>query len=116
MTTDDQSSPNEALRRQAKDWVVHVATGEVTQADLRALERWRVESPLHAEAYAQACKLWGMLESPLEAIALPADPSSAIRTPIKTKPMGRRACLGGRRGASAAAAAGIMIVSPPFDL
>ena len=41
MTMDDQSDPHETLRRQAKDRVVHVATGEATQADLQALERWR---------------------------------------------------------------------------
>ncbi len=116
MTTDDQSSPHEALRRQAKDWVVHVATGEVTQADLQELERWRVESPLHAEAYAQACKLWGMLGSPLEAVARPDGLRSAARPATATRTVRRRAFLGGAAAVSAAAAAGVMVVRPPLDL
>jgi transmembrane sensor len=112
MTMDDQSNPDEALRRQAKDWVVHVATGEATQADLQALERWCVQSPLHAEAYAQACRLWGMLGSPLEAVACSKDPCSVARPPT----MGRRAFLGGAVAATAAVTAGVMVVRPPLDL
>lgn len=110
----DQSSPHEALRRQAKDWVVHVATGEATQADLQALDRWRVQSPLHAEAYAQACKLWGMLGSPLEAAARARNPRSVARLPAMTRPMGRRAFLGGAM--AAAVTAGVVVVRPPLDL
>src|ERR1700677_1967291 len=128
MTMDHQSKPHEALRRRAKDWVVHVATGEATQADLEALERWRFQSPLHAEAYAQACRLWGMLGSPLETAARSKDiakdlvkhlpehlrPAAPPRT--MTRPMGRRAFLGGAVAAPAAPAAGIMVARPPLDL
>jgi transmembrane sensor len=112
MTMDDQSDPHETLRRQAKDWVVHVATGEATQADLQALERWCVQSPLHAKAYAQACRLWGMLGSPLEAVARSRDPRSVARLPT----MGRRAFLGGAVAATAAVTAGVMVARPPLDL
>ncbi|MCA6109653.1 FecR family protein [Bradyrhizobium cenepequi] len=112
---DERSVPHEALRRQAKDWVVHLSTGRVTEADLRALERWRAESPLHAQAYAQACQLWGMLGSPLETAAYPADRAATIRIPIIDRRIGRRAFLGGALAASAAAA-GVMVVRPPLEL
>lgn len=116
MTMDERHVPHEALRRQAKDWVVHIATGEATQADLRALERWRAESPLHAEAYAQACQLWGMLGSPLEVAARSRKLAATVRIPGMSRPIGRRAFLGGTLAASAAVAAGVMIVRPPLEL
>jgi transmembrane sensor len=116
MTMDDQPGPHEVLRRQAKDWIVQIATGEATQADLRALERWRMQSPLHAEAYAQACRLWGMLGSPLEAAVRSRDSRSTVRVPGMTRPIGRRTFLGGAAAASAAVAAGVMVVRPPLDL
>ena len=116
MTMDERSVPHEALRRQAKDWVVHLSTGKVTEADLRALERWRAESPLHAQAYAQACQLWGMLGSPLQTAAYAADKAATIRIPVIRRQIGRRAFLGGTLAASAAAVAGIMVARPPLEL
>jgi transmembrane sensor len=104
MTIDQRHVPHETLRRQAKDWVVHIATGEVTDADLRALERWRGESPMHAEAYQQACQLWGVLETPLRAASRRSSRS-----------IGRRAFLGGGL-AAAAAVTGVMIARPPLAL
>jgi transmembrane sensor len=115
MMVDERSVPHEALRRQAKDWVVHLSTGEVTEADLRALERWRAESPLHAEAYTQACQLWNMLGAPLESTRS-ADRFATVKVPGIRRPIRRRELLGGALAASAAAALGIMIVRPPFEL
>ncbi|MDQ8731537.1 FecR domain-containing protein [Bradyrhizobium sp. LHD-71] len=115
MTIGEERVPHEALRRQAKDWVVHIATGEVTQADLRALERWRAESPLHAQAYAQACQMWSMLELPLRAAARATDQATTIRIPGVRRPIGRRAFMGGALAASAAAA-GVMVTRPPLEL
>jgi transmembrane sensor len=116
MTMDERSVPHEALRRQAKDWVVHLSTGEVTEADLRALERWRAESPLHAQAYLQACRLWNMLEAPLETLARAADPLASVRASGIRRSIGRRELLGGALAASAAAALGIAMVRPPLEL
>jgi transmembrane sensor len=115
MTMDDQTGPDDALRRQAKDWVVHIATGNATQADIQAMERWRAQSPLHANAYAQACRLWEMLESPLNLAARSAPARPAIRLPGMARPIGRRGVLGGAL-AAAAAVAGVMIVRPPLGL
>lgn len=122
-TAPDAASPDalspealssEALRREAKDWVVHLATGEVTTADLRALDAWRGRSVGHAQAYAQACRLWGQLEAPLRAIA-PAGTAASSQRPARAV-LGRRAFLGSALAASAAAVAGAAVVRPPLEM
>ena len=113
-TSAREASSPDALRREAKDWVVHLATGEVTTADLRALEAWRGHSAAHAQAYAQACRLWGQLEAPLRAMA-PAGRAASSRRPARPV-LGRRAFLGGALAASAAAVAGVAMVRPPLEL
>lgn len=110
---DEQTSEEESLRRQAKDWVVQMATGAVTKGDLRALERWRGQSPHHAKAYDEACRLWQALGAPLEAAAREKEGAPGVG---RLPGVGRRAFLGGALAASAAAAAGLMIVRPPFDV
>jgi transmembrane sensor len=109
---DELTDEDEALRRQAKDWVVHLATGAVTQGDLAALERWRAQSPRHAEAYVEACGLWQALGAPLEAAEQVRRPRAAGRLLGVAGPLGRRALLGG----ALAASAGVLLVRPPFDL
>jgi transmembrane sensor len=110
MTTLDET---DSLRREAKDWVVDVATGAVTKSDLLALEQWRAQSPKHAEAYAEACQLWQALGAPLEAAA--RDTSSARRPVGARHSIGRRAVLTGALAASAAGAA-VLAMDPPFEL
>lgn len=116
MTMDDQRDLGEDLRRQAKDWVVHMATGDVTEAELRAFERWRKQSQQHADAHAQACRLWGMLGAPLEVAARPKEGRTTVHFPGFARPIGRRAFLGGALAASAAAVAVATLVRPPLDL
>ncbi|MGO4712705.1 FecR family protein [Bradyrhizobium sp. 2TAF24] len=103
------------LRREAKDWVVHLATGEVTTADLQALAAWRGRSAAHAQAYAQACRLWRQLEAPLRAVAPAEAASPMVRRPARAI-FGRRAFLGGALAASAAAVVGVAVVKPPLEL
>jgi transmembrane sensor len=110
---DEVSEEADTLRRQAKDWVVHVATGELTSGDLNALARWQAQSPRHAQAYAQALQLWHALGAPLQEAASIRASTPAARTAGRL--LGRRAFLGGALAATAAAT-GVMIVHPPLDL
>lgn len=42
----------------AFDWIVRLKSGEATEDDLAALQRWRMESPLHGEAFRTAARMW----------------------------------------------------------
>lgn len=109
---DERSDEPATLRRQAKDWVVHMATGSVTQADVRALTQWRSRSVKHEEAFEQARNLWQALGEPLESSA------TARTAPTDRRwrsALNRRALLGGALATSAAATAA-MLVWPPYDL
>jgi transmembrane sensor len=111
--SESTSTHDEALRREALSWVSRIVLGEATKADLEALRRWRDTSPEHAAALAHAGRLWRGIEAASAtlvstgAVSLPAAvPARALAS--------RRAFLG--VGAAAAAAAGVMIVQPPFSL
>lgn len=111
MMKGDEHDSDELLRNRAKDWVVHLATGDATQADLDEVRRWCARSPRHAAAYAQVCRLWGMLETPL----LEAQ-RHGLGFSGRARPMGRRAFIGGAVAASAAVVAGGLLIRPPLDL
>jgi transmembrane sensor len=114
--TGEHDDDDETLRRQAKDWLVHIATGSATKDELKALDDWRAESPKHAEAFTRASDLWHALGAPLEAVEQARRPQGMARFAATGRLVGRRGFLGGALAASAAAAAGIIVVRPPFDL
>lgn len=101
------------LRDQAKDWVVQLATGEATQGDLQALEQWRAQSPAHAAAFAEACRLWQVLGAPLAAGQTQLAPAATAG--IRRHKIGRRVFIGGAM-ASAATIAGVALLRPPLGL
>jgi len=100
------------LRARAKDWVVQIETGDASEADLREFERWLSATPQHAEAYAQAERLWRMLEAPLQA----ADRQCPRGGAARTRTIGRRGFIGGAIAASVVAAGGAMLFRPPLGL
>ena len=110
-TRDDD---DRALRDQAKDWVLQLTTGAATQQDLRALAEWRAISSAHETAFAEACRLWQALGTPLAVAAgqPQADPMPAQHW----RPIGRRAFLGGAAAASVATIAGTAVLRPPLGL
>lgn len=110
MTTpmDEPESEKETMQGEAKDWVVHLATGEVSRNDLEALAYWRARSPDHEAAFVQASRLWQALEGPLKAVTLEERSNWARPS--------RRAFLGGALAASAAAVTVGAIVRPPLGL
>jgi len=100
----------EALKREAHQWLMRLTSGEMTAADARALTRWRQTSRAHRRAFAEANLLWDKLG--------PAAEESASRTAASApaaRPLGRRAFLGGAMAASAVAA-GYLSMRPPLDL
>ena len=115
MTASNETSEPDALLREALGWVVRLKTGEPTRMDVEALQRWRQQSAAHEAAFKEAARVYrhaGIAAS--ELADQPAVHSVAL-APQRLRPrlVGRRAFLG---GAMAAAAAGYMIVNPPFGL
>jgi transmembrane sensor len=103
------------LRDEALDWVIRLTSGMATTADAEALSRWRSQSPAHSEAFAEALRLRHALrhagrefEDGCRQVMI-APRSRELRRHL----VSRRAVMG---GALAAAAAGWMIVRPPFAL
>lgn len=73
-----------AILEQAADWLVQLQSGQASDADRAAFQRWRQQSPEHARAWARAERLLDKLGSLPPALAKPA----------LLRPRG-----GGRRGA-----------------
>jgi transmembrane sensor len=105
-------NPREALdsiEREAHDWVVRFASGEATSADLREGKLWCERSPAHAAAFARASRLWDGLGPQVF-----TESHRQLRS-FASRPVARRAMLGGAMAASAAGAA-YLLVRPPLGL
>ena len=113
--TDSEDKTNELdpLTREALAWLLRLKSGGVTQADADALQRWRGQSPAHAEAWRQALRLNSLLRDAGGAMA-----DVPVSTVVPFKPArrpwtSRRLVLG---GALAAGAGGLMLARPPLAL
>jgi transmembrane sensor len=117
MTTgpDDRPAEREALKRQAIDWLTLLSSGHVTQSDAEALKRWCDESPVHAEAFAEANLLWGAL-GPATRNVVARNKARGGQAARPRPLLGRRAFLGGSAVAATAAAAGYLVLRPPLAL
>lgn len=104
----------EAVKREAQDWLVHMTSGEATTDDLRALRDWRAQSPLHADAFARACRFWKTLRPAVEVVARDGGAGLRSLTPGKRTMTRRGFLIGG--AATAAAAATVVVIHPPFGL
>ena len=58
-----------ALWREAQQWVVRLASGQVTAGEGQAFSRWCRQSRLHATAFAQARSVWRELEPAARRVA-----------------------------------------------
>ena len=106
--TADGGAEMDRARREALDWLRRLGSGEVTAADLEALERWRMASPAHRRAFAEANLLWDVLGK----VAREARARERTDQPSRlafTNPIGRRTLLA---GATAAAIAYVAVRSP----
>lgn len=108
---DRAAAAPEQLQREARAWLRRLSSGRVTDLDARAFRRWRTASPLHRDAFAEAQRWWQALDP---ALAQLARDRAHAGLPAAGPAWGRRAFLGG--AASLAAAAGVALVYPPFDL
>jgi transmembrane sensor len=97
--------PIDAARR----WVVRLRSGDVSQDDIEALNRWRAESMSHRTAFAFANAQWNVLRQAAHNVEA-ADVAARERSMLT-----RRAWIGGALAASFGGAT-YLAVRPPFDL
>jgi transmembrane sensor len=96
----------QALSREGAAWVELLVSGRATEDDFAALQRWRVQSQHHAEAYAAAVKLHRLVAK------RPAQAADHYELSFFEQPMTRRAVF----GSAVAATVGFAAVNPPLGL
>jgi transmembrane sensor len=119
MNPEQLTAEQEALNREAYQWVMRLTSGEVTTADVEALTRWRLTSRAHRRAFAEANLLWDKLgPAALESARRNVPPTPAAvdwQFSISDRRFGRRAFLGGAMAASVVTA-GYLVARPPLEL
>lgn len=107
---------DEAVRQQATAWVLRLVSGQATGADAEALRRWRDQSAVHREAFAEAKLLWETLGPAASEVASRTAAAGAMVPAMETsRKLGRRAVLGGVLAASVATI-GYLGARPPLQL
>ncbi|WP_026872777.1 FecR family protein [Inquilinus limosus] len=109
METDRNAQETDGrIAKDARDWVVRLASGTATEEDLAAFRAWRAASPEHERAFARERAFWRQLQ----ALSPEAPPLAAPRP--GRKGIGRRAVLAG--GAALAAGAAGIVAAPRLAL
>ncbi|RSZ42488.1 MULTISPECIES: FecR domain-containing protein [unclassified Variovorax] len=114
-----RAEPDKAaqVQREAQAWLRRLTSGEATQRDLEGLRRWQEASELHAQAFAEAKRLWKTLDPAIGQMmeaqpALLSDHRESMRQKAQSPRLARRAFLGAAVSAAGVAAA----VYPPLAL
>ncbi len=103
----------DALEREAIAWLLRVTDDGATPADQAALRKWQATSPAHAQAFARASKLWGIVPS---AVAMAMRSGDLSLPPVVDRGfVSRRGAMIGFATA-AAAALGYVVTDPPLGL
>jgi transmembrane sensor len=116
MTDPEKSSgPSDDLLREALRWVLRLHSGQVSQADIDAVKRWRAASAAHRQAFAEANLRLDLVRTAAGNMTKKSDVAGLDQGSLKRRLLTRRAVAG---GAAAAAAAGALYaaVHPPLGL
>lgn len=104
-----QSNPpiDRRIALDARDWIVRLTSGNVSDAELERFKAWRDCSPTHRRAFEQERVFWKQLQ----VLDGQSDGLPPFLAPIQTQPasLGRRGFLIGGGGAIAAATAGVLV-------
>ncbi|MDQ8728079.1 FecR domain-containing protein [Bradyrhizobium sp. LHD-71] len=114
---DGTRADRDTIRDEAYDWVVRSLRGEMKPAELAAMKIWHGRSKEHADAYAEARRVWNGLgqvaAGRADEFARTKKAGRSIAGPVLASPsFGRRTFL----GAAIAASAVYGIARPPLDL
>lgn len=95
MDQEDHTPDTYRIDLDARDWVVRLTSGEVSEAELEAFKAWRDCRPEHGAAFARESLFWRQLQA-VEPVKVSPPPVAARST------IGRRGFLIGGAGATAA--------------
>lgn len=99
----------QAIRREAQQWVVRLASHKADTDDAQAFRRWCARSPEHASAFVQARAVWQDLRPAAQRVQRA---EAALATQRGAGRFGRRAFL----GAALAGTAAWLVVRPPLGM
>ena len=99
---------NDRIRREAREWVVRLASGQATSADGEAFRRWCARSPAQPQAFTECRQVWRGMQQAAEPTASPVASLGGARE----RRFSRRALLGG----AVAASVGWVALRSPLDL
>jgi transmembrane sensor len=105
---DDGPEDGDALREEARAWIVRLTSGEATDADAWNLASWRTRSQAHEAAYRDAVRLWRRLA-----------PAAGLQARLDQVRQQRRRVLRRRTliaGGAAAAIGGVLAGGRRLDL
>lgn len=97
----------------ARDWIVRLTSGNVSDVDLQRFKAWRDRSPEHSHAFERERTFWQQLQ----VLDGESDGMPPFRSPMRHQqhgPIGRRGFLIG--GAATMAAAAAMVAVPRLQL
>ncbi|NVO13583.1 MAG: FecR domain-containing protein [Rhodoplanes sp.] len=107
----DGDAELDRVKREALTWMRRLGSGEMTRADLDALDRWRMASEGHRRAFAEANLFWDVLGQVAREAKARGHAGEPSRLAFGTR-IGRRAFLAG----AAAATIAYVVVQPPLGL
>ncbi|WP_432729965.1 FecR family protein [Variovorax sp. W6] len=121
MSTTVEPGTTAQVQREAQAWLRRLTSGRATQRDVEGCRRWQATSALHAQAFAEARRLWKALDPAIDQMmagqpALLAEHRQGTRQQTEHRPvLARRAFLGAAMGAAGAAGVAA-VVHPPLGL
>jgi transmembrane sensor len=113
----DRGLSDDPIKHEAYEWLIRFMSGEMKPADVDAMKTWFGQSPAHAAAYAEVRRVWQAISPAASAVMQHQGRATLFEGAAVAPPraLSRRGLIAGGLAATAAAA-GYLVVRPPFDL
>ncbi|WP_034297779.1 FecR domain-containing protein [Herbaspirillum sp. RV1423] len=114
---DDRSDLPDVLAQEARAWLRRLTSGDVTEWDAQAFKRWKQSNPAHQQAFNDAKRQWKAMGPAIGKLLQSNRDAAALheRSMHSRRQAGRRLFLRVAAG-GAAAAVGVAVVHPPWQL
>jgi transmembrane sensor len=113
----DRGLSDDPIKHEAYEWLARFMSGDMKPADVEAMKIWFGQSPAHAAAYAEVRRVWHAISPAARAVMRHKGRANLFEDAAVAAPraISRRGVIAGGLAATAAAA-GYLVVRPPFDL